>query len=67
MVIPNHSFRPGFSVISAKMTLCIEAALSDEKIPLGPFAHCGDRDLLWSMVQRTIEDLFFNKIGISRE
>ncbi|OGR09594.1 MAG: hypothetical protein A2341_16480 [Deltaproteobacteria bacterium RIFOXYB12_FULL_58_9] len=37
------------------------------KIPLGPFAHCGDRDLLWSMVQRTIEDLFFNKIGINRE
>lgn len=37
------------------------------KIPLGPFASCGDRDLLWRMVQRTIEDLFFNKIGISRE
>jgi hypothetical protein len=37
------------------------------KIPLGPFACCGDRDLLWRMVQRTIEDLFFNKIGISRE
>jgi nanoRNase/pAp phosphatase (c-di-AMP/oligoRNAs hydrolase) len=37
------------------------------KIHLGPFAHCGDRDLLWRMVQRTIEDLFFNKIGISRD
>ncbi|MEE8409876.1 MAG: DHH family phosphoesterase [Myxococcota bacterium] len=37
------------------------------KIPLGPFARCGDRELLWRMVQRTIEDLFFNKIGISRE
>lgn len=37
------------------------------KIPLGPFARCGDRDLLWRMVQRTIEDLFFNKIGINRE
>jgi len=37
------------------------------KIPLGPFAHCGDRDLLWKMVQRTIEDLFFQKIGINRE
>ncbi len=36
------------------------------KIPLGPFAHCSDRDLLWGMVQRTIEDLFFNKIGITR-
>jgi nanoRNase/pAp phosphatase (c-di-AMP/oligoRNAs hydrolase) len=37
------------------------------KIHLGPFASCGDRDLLWRMVQRTIEDLFFNKIGISRD
>jgi nanoRNase/pAp phosphatase (c-di-AMP/oligoRNAs hydrolase) len=37
------------------------------KIDLGPFAACGDRDLLWRMVQRTIEDLFFNKIGISRD
>lgn len=37
------------------------------KIPLGPFARCGDRELLWRMVQRTIEDLFFNKIGISRD
>ncbi|MEO1170914.1 MAG: bifunctional oligoribonuclease/PAP phosphatase NrnA [Myxococcota bacterium] len=37
------------------------------KIPLGPFSRCGDRDLLWRMVQRTIEDIFFNKIGITRE
>ncbi len=37
------------------------------KIPLGPFSHCGDRDLLWRMVQRTIEDLFFRKIGIARD
>lgn len=35
------------------------------KIELGPFAHCGDRELLWNMVQRTIEDLFMNKIGLS--
>ncbi len=34
------------------------------KIPLGPFAHCGDRDLLWRMVQGTIEDLFLKKVGI---
>lgn len=33
------------------------------KIPLGPFAHCGDRDLLWRMVQRTVEDLFLKKVG----
>jgi nanoRNase/pAp phosphatase (c-di-AMP/oligoRNAs hydrolase) len=37
------------------------------KIQLGPFAQCGDRELLWRMVQRTIEDLFFKKIGIARE
>jgi nanoRNase/pAp phosphatase (c-di-AMP/oligoRNAs hydrolase) len=37
------------------------------KIPLGPFSQCGDRDLLWRMVQRTIEDLFFKKIGIARD
>ncbi|KAK1548381.1 hypothetical protein Q3G72_000471 [Acer saccharum] len=37
------------------------------KIHLGPFASCGDRDLLWRMVQRTIEDLFFDKVGISRD
>jgi len=37
------------------------------KIPLGPFSQCGDRDLLWRMAQRTIEDLFFRKIGIARE
>lgn len=35
------------------------------KIDLGPFAHCGDRDLLWNMVQRTIEDQFMNKVGMS--
>jgi nanoRNase/pAp phosphatase (c-di-AMP/oligoRNAs hydrolase) len=37
------------------------------KIPLGPFANCGDKDILWKMVQRTVEDLFFQKIGINRE
>ncbi|MCU0690839.1 MAG: hypothetical protein MUF54_05495, partial [Polyangiaceae bacterium] len=36
------------------------------KVPLGPFAHCGDRELLWRMVRRTLEDLFFEKIGINR-
>lgn len=36
------------------------------KIPLGPFANCGDKEVLWKMVQRTIEDLFFQKIGINR-
>ncbi|MCK5688535.1 DHH family phosphoesterase [Myxococcota bacterium] len=36
------------------------------KIAFGPFAKCGDRDLLWRMTQRTVEDLFFNKIGTDR-
>ena len=34
---------------------------------MGPFSNCGDRELLWHMVQRTVEDIFFNKIGVSRE
>ncbi len=37
------------------------------KIPLGPLAHCGDRDLLWRTVQRATEDMFFKKLGIARE
>lgn len=36
------------------------------KLPLGPFSHCGDKDILWRMIQRTVEDLFFKKVGISR-
>lgn len=35
------------------------------KIDLGPFVHCGDKELLWNMVQRTVEDLFMNKIGMT--
>ena len=37
------------------------------KIPLGPFAACTNRDLLWRFVKHTIEDLFFEKLGINRE
>jgi nanoRNase/pAp phosphatase (c-di-AMP/oligoRNAs hydrolase) len=37
------------------------------RIPIGTFAHCSDRDLLWRLVQRTIEDLVFGKLGLSRE
>ena len=36
------------------------------RVDLGLFRHCGNRELLWELTQRTIEDLFFNKIGISR-
>lgn len=37
------------------------------QIPLGIFGRCTDRSLLWSTVQRIVEDLFFEKIGESRE
>jgi len=37
------------------------------KMPLGPFACCSDKELLWRTVQRTIEDQFFKKIGIERD
>lgn len=37
------------------------------RIPIGAFANCTDRELLWRMVQRTIEDLVFNKLGLSRD
>jgi nanoRNase/pAp phosphatase (c-di-AMP/oligoRNAs hydrolase) len=37
------------------------------RIPIGPFAHCTDRELLWRLSQRTIEDLVFSKLGLSRE
>lgn len=37
------------------------------KIHLGPFASCGDRELLWSVARRTVEDLFMTKVGISED
>jgi nanoRNase/pAp phosphatase (c-di-AMP/oligoRNAs hydrolase) len=37
------------------------------RIPIGPFAHCGDRDLLWRISERTVEDLVFGKLGLARE
>ena len=37
------------------------------KIEIGIFAQCDDKELLWKMIRRTIEQLFFDKIGISRE
>ena len=37
------------------------------KVELGIFANCNDRDLLWNIAKRTIEDLFFNKIGINAD
>jgi hypothetical protein len=32
----------------------------------GPFSQCGEKDTLWRMVQRTIEDLFLQRVGTTR-
>jgi nanoRNase/pAp phosphatase (c-di-AMP/oligoRNAs hydrolase) len=34
------------------------------QIPLGVFAKCKDKDLLWVLIKKTIDDLFFDKIGV---
>jgi nanoRNase/pAp phosphatase (c-di-AMP/oligoRNAs hydrolase) len=34
------------------------------QIPLGVFSHCSDRELLWILIKKTIDELFYNKIGI---
>ena len=34
------------------------------QIPLGLFAHCSDRELLWILIKKTIDELFYQKIGI---
>lgn len=37
------------------------------QVPLSIFARCSDRELLWRVVSTTIEDIFFEKIGTSRD
>ncbi len=34
------------------------------RIPLGLFARCNDRDALWEIGRKTIEELVLNKIGV---
>ncbi|MEZ4473056.1 MAG: bifunctional oligoribonuclease/PAP phosphatase NrnA [bacterium] len=34
------------------------------RIPLGIFDRCRDRDALWAIVKKTIDDLVFEKIGV---
>lgn len=34
------------------------------QIPLGVFSHCSDRELLWILIKKTIDELFYNKIGV---
>jgi nanoRNase/pAp phosphatase (c-di-AMP/oligoRNAs hydrolase) len=37
------------------------------RIPLGLFARCRDRDVLWTITKKTIEDLVFDKIGVDSQ
>lgn len=34
------------------------------QIPLGIFAKCSDKELLWILIKKTIDELFYQKIGI---
>ena len=36
------------------------------RIPLGLFARCRDREALWAIGKKTIEDLVFEKIGVEQ-
>ncbi len=37
------------------------------RIPLGLFGRCRDRDALWAIGKKTIEDLVYEKIGVDQE
>ncbi len=37
------------------------------QIPIGVFSRCSDRDLIWKLVQTTVEDILFEKLGIGRD
>lgn len=34
------------------------------QIPLGVFAQCSDKELLWILIKKTIDELFYQKIGV---
>ncbi len=34
------------------------------QIPLSLFARCSDRELLWILIKKTIDELFYQKIGV---
>ena len=34
------------------------------QIPLGVFAKCSDKELLWILIKKTIDELFYDKIGV---
>ena len=37
------------------------------QIPLGVFSQCSDRELLWILIKKTIDELFYNKIGVDNK
>lgn len=34
------------------------------QIPLGVFANCSDKELLWILIKKTIDEAFYDKIGV---
>jgi hypothetical protein len=34
------------------------------QIPLGVFANVSDKELLWILIKKTIDELFYDKIGV---
>jgi nanoRNase/pAp phosphatase (c-di-AMP/oligoRNAs hydrolase) len=37
------------------------------QIPLAVFAKCRDRELLWILIKKTIDELFYEKIGVDSQ
>jgi nanoRNase/pAp phosphatase (c-di-AMP/oligoRNAs hydrolase) len=37
------------------------------QIPLGVFSKCSDRELLWILIKKTIDELFYLKIGVNSQ
>ena len=34
------------------------------QIPLGIFSKCSDRELMWILIKKTVDELFYSKMGI---
>ena len=37
------------------------------QIPLGVFSKCTDKELLWILIKNTIDELFYEKIGVDKK
>lgn len=37
------------------------------QIPLGVFSECSDKELLWILIKKTIDELFYEKIGVENK